>query len=130
MLDIPMSCRILIVEDEPIVALNYASILQEAGYESVGPVGSIKKGLDLIASQELDGAVLDIDISGVPVDPIIMALRRKRVPFIFVSANPDQVGPYGDAVFLHKPCTAVQLISAIRQLMQEPAQTDLQGCKD
>jgi DNA-binding response OmpR family regulator len=125
-----MTPRILIVEDEPIVALNYASILQEAGYESVGPVGSIKKGLDLIASQDLDGAVLDIDISGVPVDPIIMALRRKSVPFIFVSANPDQVGPYGDAVFLHKPCTAVQLISAIRQLVQEPARTDLQECKD
>jgi two-component SAPR family response regulator len=118
------------VEDDPIVALHYASILQDAGYESVGPVGSIKKGLDLIASQDLDGAVLDIDISGVPVDPIIVALRKKRVPYVFVSAYPELARPYRDAIFIDKPCTAVRLISAIRQLVQEPVRSDFQVGKD
>ena len=112
-----MTSRILIVEDEPIVALNYAAILQEAGYESVGPVGSIKQGLDLIASEHLDGAVLDIDISGVPVDPIIVALRAKRVPYVFVSAYPDRAEPYGNATFVEKPCTAAQLIAAVKRLV-------------
>jgi hypothetical protein len=55
---------------------------------------------------------LDIDIGGVPVDPIIMALQRKRLPYIFVSAFPVMVGPYKDAVFLDKPCTAKQLLKA------------------
>jgi DNA-binding response OmpR family regulator len=112
-----MTGRILIVEDEPIVALNYASILQEAGYKCVGPVGSIKKGLDLIASEDLDGAVLDIDISGVPVDPIIMALRAKHVPYVFVSACPELAGPYQNAIFVEKPCTAAQLIAAVKRLV-------------
>jgi two-component SAPR family response regulator len=115
-----MTRRILIVEDEPIVALNYAAILQEAGYESVGPVGSIKQGLDLVASEQLDGAVLDIDISGAPVDPIIVALRAKRVPYIFVSAYPERAGRYGNAIFVEKPCTAAQLFAAVKRLMPRP----------
>lgn len=109
---------ILIVEDEGIVALNYASILEEAGYLVVGPVGTIRKGIEAIENQHIDGAVLDIDIGGVPVDPIIIALQQKRVPFIFVSANPDLVGPYRDAVFIDKPCTAIQMITAIRHLVR------------
>ena len=40
--------RILIVEDEPIVALNYASILEEAGYAVLGPVGTVGKGIEII----------------------------------------------------------------------------------
>ena len=108
--------RILIVEDEPIVALNYASILEEAGYEVLGPVGTIGKGIEIIERERLDGAVLDIDLSGVPVDPIILALQQKGVPYIFVSAFPGMVGPYRDAVFLEKPCTAAQLIKAVNEL--------------
>ena len=108
--------RILIVEDEPIVALNYASILEEAGYEILGPVGTIGKGIEIIEHERLDGAVLDIDLSGVPVDPIILALQQKGVPYIFVSAFPGMVGPYRDAVFLEKPCTAAQLIKAVNEL--------------
>ena len=110
---------ILIVEDEGIIALNYASILEEAGYVVVGPVGTIRKGIEAIENEHIDGAVLDIDIGGVPVDPIIMALQQKRVPFIFVSANPDLIGPYRDAVFIDKPCTAAQLITAVGQLVKK-----------
>ena len=102
--------RILIVEDEPIVALNYSSILEDAGYEILGPVGSIKKGIEIIDRERFDGAVLDIDLRGVPVVPIIMALQKNGVPYIFVSAFPAMVGPYKNAVFLEKPCTAADLI--------------------
>ena len=108
--------RILIVEDEPIVALNYASILEEAGYEVLGPVGTIGKGIEIIERERLDGAVLDIDLSGVPVDPIIHALKQRGLPYLFVSAFPGMVGPYRDAVFLDKPCTASQLIKAVNEL--------------
>ena len=112
--------RILIVEDEPIVALNYASILEEAGYEVLGPVGSIRKGIEIIGREPIDGAVLDIDLRGVPVDPIILALQQKGVPYIFVSAFPAMVGPYKNAVFLEKPCIAAELIKAVNALVQAP----------
>ena len=109
--------RILIVEDEPIIALNYASILQDAGYQVVGPVSTINEGIAIVEREPVDGAVLDIDINGVPVDPIIMALRRKRLPYIFVSALRGMEGPYNDALFLDKPCTAAELIRAVHALL-------------
>jgi CheY-like chemotaxis protein len=116
--------RILIVEDEPIIALNYASILEEAGLEVAGPVGTVKKGLTTIATVPLDGAILDIDLAGVPVDPIVMALRRKGLPYIFVSAFPNLVGPYRDAIFLEKPCTASDLINAATALVARASPFD------
>lgn len=105
-----MPSRILIVEDEPIVALNYASILEDAGCDVVGPISTISKGIEVIERERLDGAVLDIDLGGVPVDPIVMALQQKSIPYIFVSAFPDRIGPYKDAVLLEKPCMAVELM--------------------
>ena len=63
-----MASRILIVEDEPIVALNYASILEDAGCDVIGPATTTAMGTDLIGRERLDGAVLDIDLGGVPVD--------------------------------------------------------------
>jgi CheY-like chemotaxis protein len=83
---IAMARRILIVEDEPIVALNYASILADEGYDVVGPINIIGKGIAAVNREHLDGAVLDIDIAGVPVDPIVAALRQAHIPYIFVSA--------------------------------------------
>ena len=116
--------RILIVEDEPIVALNYASILEDAGYDVLGPVGSIRKGIEIIGKERFDGAVLDIDLRGVPVDPIIQALKQKGVPYFFVSAFPAMIGPYQSAVFLEKPCTAAELIKAVNALVL-PASREL-----
>jgi DNA-binding response OmpR family regulator len=114
--------RILIVEDEPIIASNYASILEEAGLDVAGPVGTVKKGLIMIETVPLDGAILDIDLAGVPVDPIVMALRRKGLPYIFVSAFPNLAGPYGEATLLEKPCTASDLINAATVLVAQAFQ--------
>ena len=112
-----MASRILIVEDEPIVALNYASILEDAGCDVAGPVSTINKGIEIIERERIGGAVLDIDLGGVTVDPIVTALQRKGIPYIFVSAFPDRIGPYKDAVFLEKPCTAAELIKAVNALV-------------
>lgn len=111
--------RILIVEDEPIVALNYATILQGAGFQIVGPVGTITKAIDAIERQALNGAVLDIDIGGVPVDPVIVALRRRNLPYIFVSAFAGYDDLYGDGRFLSKPCIATDLIRSVSQMARK-----------
>jgi DNA-binding response OmpR family regulator len=113
-----MASRILIVEDEPVVALNYASILEDAGCEILGPTSTTTKGIELIERERLDGAVLDIDLGGVPVDPIIGALQVKHVPYIFVSAFRDRIGRYRDVVFVEKPCTAVELIKAVNAMVR------------
>ena len=70
-----MATRILIVEDEPILALNYASILEDTGCDVIGPVSTISKGIKIIEREHIDGAVLDIDLGGVPVEVPELPLR-------------------------------------------------------
>ena len=77
--------RFLIVEDEPLVALDTASGLEEAGAEIVFSTGSSKDALETIEHTALDAALLDGNLHGHPVDTIAAALTRRRVPFLFVS---------------------------------------------
>jgi two-component SAPR family response regulator len=114
--------RILIVEDEPIVAVNYASILKEAGYEIVGPVSTVNEGISVIESEQVDGAVLDINLGGVSVDPIVTALTERRVPYVFVSGFRALSHPYRNgATFIEKPCTATELLQAVAGLTPRPS---------
>ncbi len=114
--------RILIVEDEPIVALNYAAILKEAGYEIVGPIGTINEGLSVIETQDVDGAVLDINLGGASVDSIVTALNARRVPYVFVSGFRAWSHPYRNgATFVEKPCTATELLQAVAALTPRPS---------
>jgi CheY-like chemotaxis protein len=64
--------RILLVEDEPIVAMSFAAILQEEGYEVVGPVGSIDQALEIIAGSAIPMAHC--------LTSICVARRRSRSP--------------------------------------------------
>jgi DNA-binding response OmpR family regulator len=114
--------RILIVEDEPIVALNYAAILKEAGYEIVGPIGTINEGISVIETQDVDGAVLDINLGGASVDPIVTALSARHVPYLFVSGFRGWSHPYRNgATFVEKPCTATELLQAVAALTPCPS---------
>jgi CheY-like chemotaxis protein len=80
--------RILLVEDEPIVAMSFAAILQEEGYEVVGPVGSIDQALEIIGRERhSDGALLDLNLRGQAAEPIADALER-RGPGFDLSAAP------------------------------------------
>ena len=58
-------------------------------------------------------------IGGVPVDPVIVALRRQNLPYIFVSAWSGHDEFYRDGVFLSKPCTATDLIRAVNQMARK-----------
>jgi DNA-binding response OmpR family regulator len=111
-----MSKRVLIVEDEPVVALNYAEILRRAGHEIVGPAATIERALELVGREELDGAVLDIDLVGRSADPVAAALADRGVPFFFVSAfSPERLAPpFRQSHIVGKPCRAEELLEAAK----------------
>lgn len=96
--------RILVVEDNPLIALDIVSELTDRGFEVVGPVGRVEKGLDLIAREQLSIAVLDVSLGADNSFEIARALRNNKVPFIFVSGNagalPDE---FCDQTVLVKP---------------------------
>jgi CheY-like chemotaxis protein len=79
--------RLLVVEDEYLVAAYLAYTLEELGAEVIGPAGTVEEALQLVESEgsRLDGAVLDINLHGVRVYPVADALAARGVPFIFAT---------------------------------------------
>ena len=96
--------RILIVEDEMVVAIMLEDILTDLGCKVVR-AGRVAKALQLVATSGIDGAILDVNVAGEPVYPVARELRRRGVPFVFSSGyGYDGVSPeYRDRPTLSKP---------------------------
>lgn len=76
--------RILVVEDESLVAMLLETILSDMGCAVVGPVSNIGDGLQAVAGETaLDAALLDVNVAGQEVFPIAEALKARGVPFVF-----------------------------------------------
>jgi DNA-binding response OmpR family regulator len=77
--------RVLVVEDEYMVADDICTTLEDFGCHVVGPVGRIDKALDLVRKGNLDGALLDANLNGESSAPIAVALGEASVPFAVVT---------------------------------------------
>ncbi|HEY5337484.1 MAG TPA: hypothetical protein VIJ85_04715 [Rhizomicrobium sp.] len=75
------------VEDDFLVSLTTVDFLESIGCEVVGPAARLAAAFELARSESLDAAVLDINIAGDMVWPVAEILRRRGVPFIFLSAH-------------------------------------------
>ncbi|WP_420471687.1 response regulator [Brevundimonas sp. FT23042] len=76
--------RVLIVEDESLVAMLLETILEDMGCTPVGPASSVDEGLALVAGDEaLDAALLDVNVAGRQIFPVAQALKDRGVPFVF-----------------------------------------------
>lgn len=117
--------RFLVVEDEPLLALELVSILEDAGAEVEGPAVTPQQALELIAGARLDGALLDGNLRGAPVDEVAGALTRAGVPFAFVTGYGLDHLPraFAAAPVLTKPFTQQSLLETARRLL--PASADV-----
>jgi ActR/RegA family two-component response regulator len=88
-------CRLLIVEDDYLIAVDLSRSLESRGAEIVGPAGSVEGALRLIEAEgnRLDGAVLDINLRDERVYPVADALAARGVPFVFLTGYDAQVIP-------------------------------------
>ena len=77
--------RILIIEDEPLIALDLQTILTALGCEVVGPAGTLEEARGLIAEVACDAALVDGNLAGQPVGEIALALTQRNVPFAFIT---------------------------------------------
>jgi CheY-like chemotaxis protein len=77
----------LVVEDEYLTASTLVMALEDVGAEIAGPVSNVADALKLVLdhSQELDGAVLDINLRGAMAYPVAEKLLKHKIPFIFVT---------------------------------------------
>lgn len=109
------SLRVLLVEDEMMVALMIESMLAELGHDVVGPVARLDKGLQLAEREPLDLAILDVNIDGREVYPIADALAARDIPFVFATGygNAGLRPAYQDRPTLQKPYRFDDLHAAI-----------------
>jgi two-component sensor histidine kinase len=116
--------RILLIEDETLIAFELAAILEDAGATLLGPAPTIASALEMIGTTDIDGALLDGNLQGDPVDSIATALTNKAIPFLFVTGYGSENLP---AAFDHigivsKPFDTQHLLAAVNALWNgEPA---------
>ena len=76
--------RVLVVEDESLVAMLLDTILEDMGCTPVGPASNIDEGEALARDEAaLDAALLDVNVAGRQVFPVAAALKARGVPFVF-----------------------------------------------
>jgi PAS domain S-box-containing protein len=111
--------RFLVVEDEALVGLDIAAGLEDADAQVEGPIGTPEKAIDAIGRLALDGALLDANLHGLPVDEIASALTRRNIPFVFVTGHgADGLPPaFRSISILSKPFSRQQLVEAAAQLV-------------
>jgi DNA-binding response OmpR family regulator len=90
----PRRRRVLVVEDEALVAMEIGAALSEAGWEVAGPASTVAQALALIAQTGCDAAVLDSNLGTETAEPIAIELIRAGTPFVTVSGySRDQQPP-------------------------------------
>jgi CheY-like chemotaxis protein len=106
--------RILLVEDEPLIAMDLESILSRLGHEVVGIAGTRDQAIQIARDERPDMAFVDFKLrDGFTGDA---AARRLRDDFglycVFVTGNPEQLEP-GDVIVVSKPYTAASIEAAL-----------------
>ncbi len=112
--------RVLIVEDEYLVAETYRSAVEELGYEVKGPAPTVEFALDLLERDPVDCALLDVLLRGRLVIPVARRLQEIGVPFVFLSgADVRDVLPdeFHDVRVLEKPTTPDELGAALSEML-------------
>src|SRR6188768_229579 len=115
-----MSHRVLLVEDDFLIATLSKAMLESIGCEVVGPVPSLERGLKLIAETPIDAAVLDVQIIGGTSIPIAEALVARGKPVVFVSGFadlPELPESLKHCLRLEKPVMDDELANAIYQML-------------
>ena len=115
-----MTARVLVVEDEPLIAFDVADHLREAGFEVVGPVASVSAALKLLESEGCDLAVLDVNLGRETASPVADALRAKSLPFVALSGYSSEQVPeiFQQAPMLTKPVEPKKLVHVLRGCLE------------
>src|ERR1700745_3062983 len=77
--------RVLVVEDEYLVAVLIEQILESAGCIVMVPLPRLRDALDAVDQDDYDAAVLDVNLAGERINPVADALSERDVPFMFVT---------------------------------------------
>ncbi len=112
--------RVLVVEDESLVAMLLETILEDMGAAPVGPASTVEEGVAAATGEpDLDAALLDVNVAGKPVFPVAEALSARGVPFVFSTGYgegglPDE---WRGRPVLQKPFTEQAVRDALQSVL-------------
>ena len=118
---IELRTRILIVEDEPLIAYGIELALEEAGFVIAGIAGNVLKALSIIENDGCDAAVIDANLAGVSAAPVASALTTRGLPFVVTSGYSvdQQHEVLRGAPHIRKPFQDSQLIDALKRVVSD-----------
>jgi len=110
--------RVLVVEDEFLLAAVLASDLQQAGYEVL--FVTLTEAMEAAGSESFDGAILDINLKGELVYPLADELTRQGIPFLFLSGYEARNIPesFRGHARLAKPADPAAILRAVRSMLR------------
>ncbi len=109
--------RVLVVDDEALIAMMLSDLLTEYGHETVGPAHSEGQALDLLASTPIDAAILDVTLGDHDCFAVAEALEKRGIPFAFATGHGAQSMPdvFRERVTVSKPFD----FEVVRRLIDE-----------
>ncbi len=98
---------ILIVEDEPLIAMMLEDFIESLGHDVRGPCESVTEALAAVSADDFDLAILDVNLKGESVWPVASALRAKGIPFVLASGGHVEAPPaeFANTPMIEKPYT-------------------------
>ena len=113
--------RVLVVEDEYLVAKSLENVLRALGCHVVGTASTVEQACDLIRRNEIQAALLDINLSPGTCEPVARALRYRQIPFVFLTGYsnlnmlPDDLRGFR---IVTKPADAATLARVLRETVR------------
>src|SRR5262245_61036340 len=109
--------RILVVEDEPLIAMDLERVVAISDCDVMGPACTIDEGMQSLRHDHIDGAIIDVHVAGQMVFPLADALDAQHVPYIILSGHDRRVLPvrYSQRPFMAKPYDETKLVMLIQK---------------
>ena len=110
--------KVLVVEDEALVAMLVEDALLDAGFGVIGPAATVEEALSLLQRERPDAVVLDLNLAGETSTPVADELAARGIPYVIATGYGASGLPPGhqDAMVLAKPYDPASLQTAWRQM--------------
>ena len=101
----PAGCSVFLVEDEVMIRMMVADMLEELGHSVAAEAGEIGEAVRLVQSTEFDLAILDVNVNGKVISPVAELINARNIPFVFATGYGSSGLPeeYRDRPALQKP---------------------------
>ena len=113
---------VLVAEDEPLIALDVALAIEDAGGEVAGPAASVEEAMDLIETRPIVAAILDVNLTDGDIWPVAERLINAGIPIIIqtgIGLTPKMAARFPDLVVQIKPCVASKLVVQLAVLIAD-----------